>query len=144
MDNKDNQIEEMVFALNESQHEFDKAWKECLHNNGKMPDRENVFYAKYLIEQKGYRKSTEVAEEIFGEIEKCRVVGVYGVHGYRIDDIAELKKKYIGEDTNVPTNECDGNCFDCEDAIWRTPQSFVGDSRIIGCKRLKESEDTEL
>ncbi len=60
---KEKQIEEMVIALTESQHEFDKAWKECLHNNAPTPDRENVFYAKYLIENKGYRKASDVARE---------------------------------------------------------------------------------
>ena len=44
----------------------------------------------------GYRKSTEVAEEIFGEIEKF-------ISPYRYPIIAELKKKYIGKDTNVNT-----------------------------------------
>ena len=40
----------------------------------------------------------EVAREIFEEIEKsCRTFGAYGIHGYIMDDIAELKKKYIGE-----------------------------------------------
>jgi hypothetical protein len=67
---RDKQIEEMTIALIESQHEFDKAWHECLHNNGKQPERENVFYAKYLVENKGYRKATDVAREIFEEIEK--------------------------------------------------------------------------
>ena len=39
--------------------------------------------------------------------------------------------------------ECNGNCFDCDKAIWEIPPSFVGDNRIVGCKRIKESEDTE-
>ena len=34
------------------------------------------------------------------------------------------------------------DCFECDKAIWEYPPSFVGDNRIIGCKR-KESEDTE-
>ena len=67
---KDKQIEEMTIALTESQHEFDKAWHECLQNNGKRPERENVFYAKYLIEKKGYRKASDVVKEILADIEK--------------------------------------------------------------------------
>lgn len=58
------QIEEMAKALHESQHEFDKAWHECLQNKGKRPERENVFYAKYLVEKKGYRKASEVEKEL--------------------------------------------------------------------------------
>ena len=85
--NKDKQIEEMVIALTESQHEFDKAWHKCLHNNCKQPERENVFYAKYLVENKGYRKASDVAREIFEEIEKF-------MSPYRYPIIAELKKEY--------------------------------------------------
>lgn len=62
------QIEELAKALHESQHEFDKAWHECLQNKGKLPERENVFYAKYLIEKKGYRKASEVAREVIQEV----------------------------------------------------------------------------
>ena len=43
----------------------------------------------------GYRKSTDLAEEIFAEIGKLTTLRVYG--GYELylkDDIAELKKKY--------------------------------------------------
>ena len=44
---------------------------------------------------KGYRKSTDVAEEIFAEIEK---ITVKYRHGYEFDShMYELKKKYIGE-----------------------------------------------
>lgn len=109
------QIEEMVIALTESQHEFDKAWYECLHNNGKRPEIENVFYAKYLIEKKGYRKDSEVASEIFEKIENALELLRRGVVEGRKNDgikyqqlhdgrilsieaikyfIAELKKQY--------------------------------------------------
>jgi hypothetical protein len=54
---------------------------------------------------KGYRKSTDLAEEIFAEIEKCSEVALMNGHietpilciGFGV--LAELKKKYIGEDT---------------------------------------------
>lgn len=52
------QIEEMEISLREAQHEFDKDWTECLHNKGKQPPRENLFYARYLVEKKGYRKQS--------------------------------------------------------------------------------------
>lgn len=69
-DNKSNkQIDEMVMVLTESQHAFDRAWKECLHKNAPMPDRENVFYAKYLVEKEGYRKASDFAREIITDLE---------------------------------------------------------------------------
>lgn len=95
---RDKQIEEMVIALTESQHEFDKAWHECLHNNGKQPERENVFYAKYLVENAGYRKSSDVAREIFEEIDtlivRRMIPEIAWIDDRFITDITELKKKY--------------------------------------------------
>ena len=97
------QIEEMVIALIESQHEFDKAWHECLHNNGKQPEKENVFYAKYLIENKGYRKASEIAEEFVEVIEA--IIEDYPPsewhEGYNaaLRDLATVfKKKYTEEE----------------------------------------------
>lgn len=109
------QIEEMEIALREAIHEFDDAWRECLHNDGKQPRRETLFYAKYLVENKGYRKvhdnyaiqcvcyalgcqaaekiKTEVASEIFAEIEKLLIIDNFRLICNRID-FAELKKKY--------------------------------------------------
>ena len=46
-----------------------------------------------VLEERAEAKA-EVAREIFEEIEKCRVIGSYGVAGYLIHDIAELKWKY--------------------------------------------------
>lgn len=64
-------------------------------------DYHEAVFTKYIAEHlynAGYRKDSEVAREIFGEIEKCRVIGVYGIEGYLIEDIAELKKKFTEEE----------------------------------------------
>lgn len=55
----------------------------------------------------GYRKASDLAEEIFAEIEK--VVG-YALCVDLTDWSAytELKKKYIGKDTNVLTKDTEG------------------------------------
>jgi N-acetylglucosamine kinase-like BadF-type ATPase len=77
---------------------------------------------------RGYRKASEVAREIFEEIEKIVAKEIRRCDSMRekcIDDpiyweggrhslqqarywLAELKKKYIGEDKNVTTNTEDG------------------------------------
>lgn len=57
---------------------------------------------------RGYRKAAEVAEEIFAEIDKLLAVDRNGEANLDVRDLAELKKKYIGEDTNVLTNTEDG------------------------------------
>lgn len=98
------QIEEMVIALYESQHEYDKAWHECLQNNGKRPERKNVFDAKYLVEKKGYRKQSDTAREIFaetiktvGQIITSNIEGDNSLVETEVDIVhalAELKKKY--------------------------------------------------
>ena len=66
----DKQIEEMEIALREAQYELDKAWHECLHNKGAQPRREFLFTAQYLVENKGYRKASEVAREIVSIIKQ--------------------------------------------------------------------------
>lgn len=103
---KDKQIDEMVMVLTESQHAFDRVWKECLHNNAPMPDRENVFYAKYLVEKEGYRKAEDVAREIEATIEATlnKMFEEYATLGQADCAVivkiiwrklsAELKKKY--------------------------------------------------
>lgn len=63
-------------------------------------------YAERAID-KGYRKASEVAREIFKEIEKCtiqKVVRDGEVIFDSTEQFAKIKKKYIGEDINVLTN----------------------------------------
>lgn len=61
----------------------------------------------------GYAKASEVAEEIFAEIEEILIDNLYQIPEELYDfydkrgvqkGLAELKKKYIGKDTNVTTN----------------------------------------
>ena len=53
--------------------------------------------ARFVIEEQGYRKQSEVAKEIFEEIEKLKYTK-YDWNDYvEWDAIAELKKKYIRE-----------------------------------------------
>ena len=58
--------------------------------------------AEHLINEKDYRKSTDLADEIFGEIEvlivKRMIPDVARIDDRIITDIAKLKKKYT-EDT---------------------------------------------
>lgn len=67
--------------------------------------------ARFVIEEQGYRKQSEVVMEIFEEIEKLvstnkKTVGcatyeetIFYIEDF-IEDIAELKKKYTGEKEN--------------------------------------------
>ena len=53
--------------------------------------------ARFVIEEQGYVKQSEVAKEIFEEIEKFKYTK-YDWNDYvEWDAITELKKKYIGE-----------------------------------------------
>ena len=95
-----------------------KYWKEnrCLHH----------FNPAEAIYNAGYRKASEVAREIFEDIEKSIATIKYTVDSPRYTHIpietmvevcnwilqdcipkrlAELKKKYTGKDTNVTTNK---------------------------------------
>lgn len=65
--------------------------------------------ARFVIEEQGYRKQSEVVKEIFEEIERtldnyhsaCCPIGEIETYSYYEGDlgeaIAELKKKYTGE-----------------------------------------------
>ena len=90
---REKQTEEMEIALREAQHELDKAWHECLHNKGTQPRREFLFTAQYLVENKGYRKASDVAREIFAEIEKIIEVDKNGDAKFDIREFCKLKKK---------------------------------------------------
>lgn len=84
---RDKQIEEMA---------------KDLENHTCMSEYQAKIASKMLY-IKGYRKSADVAEEIFAEIK--RIGGC--LDGIRLNqwDIADLEKKYIGKDTNVTTKE---------------------------------------
>ena len=46
-----------------------------------------------MLYAKGYRKASEVAEEIFADLKRCKPVMAY-------DELIALKKKYLGENNN--------------------------------------------
>ena len=127
---KDKQIEEMALALSEG-----GCGKEC---NCIQADKFNchLLYNASVLYNAGYRKTSDIAREIFEKIEKtlnrklsrskpryeelnCNE-GSLSIWGHKdmgyfqgiiatAEDIQylidELKKKYIGEDTNVTTKE---------------------------------------
>ena len=81
---KEKQIEEMTEAI--------------FHNcNCGLFFSEAEKIARFVIEEQGYVKQSEVAKEIFEEIEKFKYTK-YDWNDYvEWDAIAELKKKYTGE-----------------------------------------------
>ena len=81
---KEKQIEEMAEAI--------------FHNcNCGLFFSEAEKIARFVIEEQGYVKQSEVAKEIFEEIEKLKYTK-YDWNDYvEWDAIAELKKKYTGE-----------------------------------------------
>lgn len=146
---RDKQIEEMAREIC-SEYDCIIPCQSCAYygyaNCRDVKSAEKLFAA-------GYRKSTDLAEEIFAEIEKCSEVALMNGHietpilciGFGV--LAELKKKYIGKDTNVLTNtewKFDENC---------KPTEFKpsGDEKFIDengeehgyIEWYKESEDTE-
>ena len=89
---RDKQIEELAKVI------FDENNKEALNalSMALASSAEALYNA-------GYRKSADVAEEIFAEIDSC--IFPYSTHDiFSSTKYAELKKKYIGKDTNVRTN----------------------------------------
>ena len=101
---RDKQIEEMAFtdvdilANDINQHCADLAETYC-------GDTNCLTCLAHALTEKGYRKSTDLAREIFEEIEASAKVKYWrggGLVVFEIDgeDFAELKKKY--------TEDCDG------------------------------------
>lgn len=87
------QIEEMatIICLNT---EFDTMWDECYQSAN----------ALYNV---GYRKADEIAREIFEEVERAfggAHMLWYHTRPGEFEEYEKIKKKYIGEDINVPTN----------------------------------------
>ncbi len=121
---RDKQIEEMAKMLSEDCGSCENC--KALGATSDGVDCTDYYYARQLYNA-GYRKSSEVAEEIFAEIEEkidlelSIVRKIIHAKGGRANGktvllgkiqmlidlknfLAELKKKYIGEDTNVTTN----------------------------------------
>ena len=105
---RDKQIEEMAKVIHDSDLKgndtFPMYLSDCLRKHGGTRTNEAV-----ALYNAGYRKSTDVAEEIFAEIERSifRLETPYQTL-YCIDDgfIAELKKKYtdVAERREVSEN----------------------------------------
>jgi hypothetical protein len=72
----------------------------------KKTESEEQSIADYLIGQ-GYRKAYEVAREIFEKVERAfggAHMLWYHTRPGEYEEYEKIKKKYIGEDTNVHTN----------------------------------------
>lgn len=123
METKDKQIEDMAKALTAYEKKLcDRLPKDKCLLTSAIHAQVSCDYCKIseFLVNAGYRKASEVAREIFEEIEK-RLDGITIVMG-RLDslrtyhktldkvmaNVAELKKKYTGEDTNVLTKETEG------------------------------------
>ena len=53
--------------------------------------------ARFVIEEQGYRKQSDVAKEIFEDIEKLKLTKFDWQDYVDWEGISELKKKYTGE-----------------------------------------------
>ena len=107
--NKEKQIEEMT-CKNCIHYEV------CMYVNAQAVEYARSENCKLFKNTAGYRKASEFAREIFEEIEKLLLNNhiesfknlnddwVYRFKVNMVVEIAELKKKYIGKDTNVTTN----------------------------------------
>ena len=95
---RDKQIEEMAKVIHDSDLKgndtFPMCLSDCLHKHGGTRTNEAV-----ALYNAGYRKSTDLAEEIFAEIEEKGKVDEPIVEYYILSysELAELKKKYTEE-----------------------------------------------
>lgn len=97
---KEKQIEEMATVINEmderNAHYYDKYMIEC----EAFADANAIAKALY---NKGYRKQSEVAKEIFDDIKEKLIFNTYGIATISNKTFCKLKKKYteVKEDGEV-------------------------------------------
>ena len=72
----------------------DMCWEgaDCSKCEGLLTCDKN-YYAPRLVD-KGYRKASDVAREIFEEIESCMVINQYKEFKILVDSYLTIKKKY--------------------------------------------------
>lgn len=105
---REKQIEEMAEIITSADPYVNCKGQPC--STCECQDIVHNCYSAKAIYNAGYRKSTDLAEEIFAEIDEAMLDHASGY----IDDhwlyvrIAELKKKYIGGDINVLTKDTEG------------------------------------
>lgn len=96
--NKDPNAEKQIEEMAKNVCHLDRTCDECMTSF----ECKAMMYAKRFYAA-GYRKASEVAGEIFEEVGELINEYLDG-RSYRhefITKVAELKKKYIGKDTNV-------------------------------------------
>ena len=96
---REKQVEEIVKDFCPLYQEYGSC-KQC--NKDLDIDDEPCYYGcvANLIIDYGYRKSTDVAEEIFAEIEKKILANTSDISGCKHRIFAELKKKYTERSEN--------------------------------------------
>ena len=95
--NRDKQIEEMAKAINVADHEYcNGKCLGCEHKSMRIEDCAcvDMAIAKGLVNA-GYRKSTDVAREIFEEADKIFMATCLSLETYNA--WCELKNKYTEE-----------------------------------------------
>ena len=123
--NKDPNVEKQIKKVSKERQEYlkFKPFADDLRKAESWCDLDGVlnrYQAVKNLSKMGYRKASDIARKIFGEIERtldnyhsaCCPIGEIETYSYYEGGlekaIAELKKKYIGEDINVTTNTEDG------------------------------------
>lgn len=77
-------------------------YRACLLNSEYAPSRCSCYEDKA-----GYRKASDIAREIFEKVERAfggAHMLWYHTRPVEYEEYEKIKKKYIGEDTNVHTN----------------------------------------
>lgn len=88
MTNEEKQIEEMAKDIHKSPWKLEQDWRGA-HINGEE-------LAEYFY-NKGYRKASDVAREIFAEIEKIIEVDKFGEAKFDVRELYKIEKKYESE-----------------------------------------------
>ena len=97
---KNKQIEILTRDIQEKQN---GGW-EFVGNSEYTTDVANEELAEHLYEL-GYCKASDVAEEIYNELDRYSYPSAFGGWAISMDSVSYVLKKYLGKDLNVPTKE---------------------------------------
>ena len=91
---RDKQIEEMAKVIRESDINFVKERVRSIENDLIEPPPSRSEYIAIALMESDYRKASEVAEEIFGEIDKI-IDKHYNRHIFGVEDLSDVEQEAV-------------------------------------------------
>lgn len=86
-------------------HELAKQMSEAISTAVEQRYIEDEAKLEAVLRANGWRKASDVAEEIYNELDRYSYPSAFGGWAISMDSVSYVLKKYLGKDLNVPTKE---------------------------------------